>query len=62
MCVVGNPVGKKKPFGRRNCGWEDNIEKGNTEISFGDVDWIHVAQDRDRWRTVVNTVVNFPFP
>jgi hypothetical protein len=32
------------------------------EIEFGDVDWIHLAQDRDRWRTIVNTVINLWVP
>jgi hypothetical protein len=42
-------------------GWEDNI-KMDLEIGFGDVDWIHWAQDRDRWRALVNTVMNLWAP
>jgi hypothetical protein len=38
--------------------WEDNIKMYLREIGFGDVDWIHLAQDRDRWRALVNTVMN----
>jgi hypothetical protein len=42
--------------------WEDNIKMDLREIGFGDVDWIHWAQDRDRWRTLVNTVMNLRVP
>jgi hypothetical protein len=42
--------------------WEDNISMDLREIGFGDVDWIHWAQDRDRWRALVNTVMNLRFP
>jgi hypothetical protein len=38
--------------------WEDNIKMDLREIGFGDVDWIHWAEDRDRWRALVNTVMN----
>jgi hypothetical protein len=46
-------------FGTR---WENNIEMDLREIGFGDVDWIHWAQDRDRWRALVNTVINLRVP
>jgi uncharacterized protein YdiU (UPF0061 family) len=39
-----------------------NIKMDLSEIRFGDVDWIHWAQDRDRWRALVNTVMNLGFP
>jgi hypothetical protein len=42
--------------------WEDNIKTDLWEIGFGDVDWIHWAQDRDRWRALVNTVMNVRVP
>jgi hypothetical protein len=42
--------------------WEDNIKMDIREIGFGDVDWIHLAQDRDRWRALVNTVMNLWVP
>jgi hypothetical protein len=42
--------------------WEDNIKMRLREIGFGDVDWINLAQDRGRWRVLVNRVVNFRFP
>jgi hypothetical protein len=41
---------------------EDNIKMDLRERGFGDVDWIHLAQDRDRWRALVNTVMNLRVP
>jgi hypothetical protein len=55
--LVGRPVGRK-PLGRSRRGWENNIKMDRRETVFGDVDWIHLAQDRDRWRALVNTVMN----
>jgi hypothetical protein len=43
--LVGRPEGRR-PFGRPRCRWEDNIKVDFREIGFGDVDWIHLAQDR----------------
>jgi hypothetical protein len=40
----------------------DNIKIALREIGFGDVDWVHLAQGRDRWRAVMNTVMNLRFP
>jgi hypothetical protein len=42
--------------------WEDNIRLDLRKIWWEDVDWIHVAQDRDWWRAVVNTVMNLRVP
>jgi hypothetical protein len=42
--------------------WEVNIKLDLREMGLEGVDWIHVAQDRDRWRAVVNTVMNFRVP
>jgi hypothetical protein len=39
-----------------------DIKIGLREIGFGDVDWIHLAEDRDRWRALVNTVMNLRVP
>jgi hypothetical protein len=47
--LVGRPEGSR-PLGRPRRRWEDNIKMDLREIGFGDVDWIHWAQDRDRWR------------
>jgi hypothetical protein len=55
--LVGRPEGRR-PLGRPRRRWEDNIKMDLKEIGFGDVDWIHWAQDRDRWRALVNTVMN----
>jgi hypothetical protein len=59
--LVGKPEGKR-PLGRPRCRWEDNIKMGLREIGFRDVDWIHWAQDRDRWRALVNTLMNLRVP
>jgi hypothetical protein len=55
--LVWRPEGKR-PLGRSRRRWEDNIKMDLREIWFGDVDWMHWAQDRDRWRALVNTVMN----
>jgi hypothetical protein len=55
--LVGRPEGRR-PLGRPRSRWEDNISMDIWEIGFGDVDWIHWALDRDRWRALVNTVMN----
>jgi hypothetical protein len=59
--LVGRPEGRR-PLGRPRRGWEDNIKMDLREIGFGDVNWIHWAQDRDRWRALVNAVMNFRVP
>jgi hypothetical protein len=59
--LVGMPEGRR-PLGRPRRRWEDNIKMDLREIGFGDMDWIHWAQDRDRWRALVNTVMNFRVP
>jgi hypothetical protein len=58
---VGKPKGKR-PLGRPICGWMDNIKMDLREILWGDRDWTDMAQDRDQWRALVNTVMNFRFP
>jgi ribosome biogenesis protein Nip4 len=55
--LVERPEGRR-PLGRPRRRWEDNIKMYLREIGFGAVDWIHLVQDRDRWRDVVNTVMN----
>jgi hypothetical protein len=59
--LVGRPGGRR-PLGKPRCRWEDNIKMDLREIGFGDMDWIHLAQDRDRWRALVNTVMNLRVP
>jgi hypothetical protein len=58
--LVGRPEGRR-PLERPRHRWED-IKMDLWEIGFGDVDWIHWAQDRDRWRALVNTVMNLRVP
>jgi hypothetical protein len=54
---MGKPEGKR-PLGRPRRRWEDGIKMYLREIGWGSVDWIQLAQDRDRWRAFVNTVMN----
>jgi hypothetical protein len=58
---VGNPEGEK-PLRRPRRRWEDNIRIELRETGGGDMDWIDVAQDRDQWRALVNTVMNLRVP
>jgi hypothetical protein len=55
--LVGKPEGKR-PLGRPSCRWEDGIRMDLGEIGWGSVEWIQLAQDRDRWRGLANTVMN----
>jgi hypothetical protein len=55
--LMGKPDGKR-PLVRPRRGWEDGIRMDLREIGWGSVDWIQLAQDRGRWRALVNTVMN----
>jgi hypothetical protein len=55
--LVGKPEGKR-PLERPRRRWEDGIKMDLGEIGWGGVEWIQLAQDRDRWRAVVNAVMN----
>jgi hypothetical protein len=55
--LVGKPEGKP-PLGRPRCRWEDGIRMDLREIDWGSLEWIQLAQDRGRWRALINTVVN----
>jgi hypothetical protein len=55
--LVGKPE-RKRPLGRPRRRWIDNIKMGLLEISWSAVDWIVLAQDRDKWRALVNAVMN----
>jgi hypothetical protein len=55
--LVGKPEGKT-PLGRQRRRWEDGIRMDLREIALGGVDWIRLAQDRDRWRAVVSAMMN----
>jgi hypothetical protein len=52
----------KRPLGRPRCVWVDNITMDHGEVGWGNVDWIGVAQDRNRWRALVNSVLNLRVP
>ena len=58
--LVGKPEGKK-PLGRPRRRWEDNIKMDLQEVGGVCEDWMELAQDRDRWRALVSTVMNFGF-
>jgi hypothetical protein len=58
--LVGRPE-ERRPLGRPRRKWED-IKMDLREIGFGDVDWVHLAKDRHRWRALVNTVMNLWVP
>jgi len=53
---VWEPEGKR-PLGRPGCRWEDNIKMDLQEVGCGDMDWIKLVQDRDRWRALVTAVM-----
>jgi hypothetical protein len=55
--LVGMPEGKR-PLGKPRRMWVDNIKIDLREIGWGGMDWIDLAQDRDHWRALVNTVMN----
>jgi hypothetical protein len=55
--LVGKPEGKR-PLGKPSHRWEDNIRIDLQEVGYGGMDWFGLAHDRDRWRAVVNVVMN----
>jgi hypothetical protein len=59
--LVGNPKARW-PLGRPRRRWVVNIRMGLVEVGWGDVDWIGLAQDSDRWRALVNSVLNLRVP
>jgi len=56
--LVGKPEGMR-PLGRPRHRWEDNIKMDLQEVGCGGMDWIELAQDRDRWRALVKALMNF---
>ena len=59
--VLVGKTGGKRPLGRPRCRWEDNIKMDLREVGGGG-DWMELAQDWDRWRALVNTVMNLRVP
>jgi hypothetical protein len=59
--LVGKPEGKR-PLGRPRRRWVDNIKMELREIGWDGVDWIELAEDRDQWRALVNTVMKLRVP
>jgi hypothetical protein len=59
--LVGNPEGRR-PLGRPRRRWVDDIKMDLREIGWDGVDWVDLAQDRDQWRALVNTVINLRVP
>jgi len=58
---VGKPEGKR-PLGRPRRRWEGNIKMDLQEVGCGSMDWIELAQDRNKWQALVNTVMNIRAP
>ena len=58
---MGKPE-RKRPLGRPRRGWENIIKMDLQEVGCGGIDWIELAQDRDRWRALVNEVMNIRVP
>jgi hypothetical protein len=61
ILLEGNPEGKR-PLGRPRRRWVDNIRMDLGEVGWSDVDWIGQVQDRNRWRALVNSVLNLRVP
>ena len=59
--LVGKPEGER-PLGRPRCRWENNIKTDLQVVECGGMDWVELVQDRDRWRGVVNAVMNLQVP
>jgi hypothetical protein len=61
ILLVAKPEGKR-PLGRPRCKGVDNIKRDLREVGWSDVDWIGLSKDRNRWRALVNSVLNLWVP
>jgi hypothetical protein len=61
IMLAEKPEGKR-PLGKARCGWENNIRVDVREIEWENVVWIYLAQSRDQWQAVVNTVMKLRVP
>jgi hypothetical protein len=59
--LVGKTEGRR-PLGRPRCRWEDNIKMDLQQVGYRGMNWIQLAQDTDRWRALVNAVMNLRVP
>jgi len=59
--LIGKPEGRR-PLGRPRLRWEDNIKMDLQEVGCEGMDWIDLTQDRNRWRALVNAVMNLRVP
>jgi hypothetical protein len=59
--LVGKPEGKRR-LGRTRRRWQDNIQMALQKVGCGGIDWIELAQNRDRWRALVSAVMNIRVP
>jgi hypothetical protein len=59
--LVGKPEGKR-PLGRPRRGWDDNIKMDLQEVECEGMTWMDLTQNRDRWRALINAVMNLQFP
>jgi len=62
VTVFGVKPEGKRPLRKPWCRWEDNIKRNLQTVVFEDMDWIELAHDRDRWRALLNAVVNLRVP
>ena len=61
IALAGKPKGKR-PLGRPRRRWEDDNKMDLQEVGCGDMDWIELAEEMDRWRALVNAVMNLRVP
>jgi hypothetical protein len=62
VCTIGGKAEGKRPLGRPRRRWVDNIKMDLREIGWDGMNWNELAQDRDQWRALVNTVMNLRVP